>query len=253
MNLAQLHPHPRDQRISFKEETHEYTIEGFSKKPISVTTLVHHFFEPFVADKVIKEILAAERVSPQYEGKSHDQIAQEWKEATNLGTKMHENIELFLNQITPHQSTTKEFSMFRKFYDDLCRQYPTLNPYRTEWVVYDIKVGVAGSIDLVLSDSQGNLVIVDWKRSRKIRTQGFKGKRGFFPFGGLEDCNYFHYSLQLNFYRQILEKNYGKKVIYMMLVILHPDQENYLCFPVDFIDLSLVWSLLEHRDVGHGK
>ena len=38
--------------------------------------------------------------------------------------------------------------------------------------------------------------------------------------------NFFHYSLQLNVYKRILEKNYNKKVKEMFLVCLHPENFN---------------------------
>ena len=42
----------------------------------------------------------------------------------------------------------------------------------------------------------------------------------------LPDTNYWHYSLQLNTYKYMLEKNYGEKVVGMYLVCLHPNNAN---------------------------
>ena len=42
----------------------------------------------------------------------------------------------------------------------------------------------------------------------------------------LPDTNYWHYSLQLNTYKRILEQKYGKKVTDMYLVCLHPNNSN---------------------------
>ena len=66
-------------------------------------------------------------------------------------------------------------------------------------------------------------------------------ERGYPPFDHYDNCNYSHYSLQLNFYRHMLQTKYNKNVIYMMLVILHPNQTSYICHPVSNIDLSGVW------------
>ena len=38
----------------------------------------------------------------------------------------------------------------------------------------------------------------------------------------LQDSNYWHYCLQLNTYKALLEKNYGVKVKDLYLVCLHP-------------------------------
>ena len=43
----------------------------------------------------------------------------------------------------------------------------------------------------------------------------------------LPDTNFWHYSLQLNTYKALLEKNYGKKVTEMALVCLYPDNSSY--------------------------
>jgi hypothetical protein len=50
------------------------------------------------------------------------------------------------------------------------------------------------------------LSIYDWKFSKEIQTHSF-GKKGLGPATELNDCNTTHYSLQLNLYREILEKN----------------------------------------------
>ena len=52
------------------------------------------------------------------------------------------------------------------------------------------------------------------------------------------NSNFWHYSLQLNTYKAILEKNYGKKIGKMCLVCLHPNNYNnsYLLYEVP--DLS---------------
>ena len=41
----------------------------------------------------------------------------------------------------------------------------------------------------------------------------------------LPDSNFWHYSLQLNTYKMILEEKYGKKISSLFLVRLHPDAE----------------------------
>ena len=56
--LSETNRHPRDARITFKEEGHQYTLEGCDQAPISVTTLIHHWFPVFdkeaVAEKLMK-------------------------------------------------------------------------------------------------------------------------------------------------------------------------------------------------------
>lgn len=242
MLLAQSHPHPRDANITFKEKNHEYTIAGMSKKPTSVTTLIHSYFPSFDADKVINKMMSSFRwKQSKYYGRSPESIKEEWsksgKEASDSGTLMHRDIERFFNGESVENADSSEYQKFTKFWSDITAQYPTFRPYRTEWLIYDENAGVAGSIDCVLSDGAGNLIILDWKRSKEIKMSN-KYEKGKGPFSNYDNCNYSHYSLQLNFYRHILESKYNQRVSFMMLVILHPDQPSYICYPVPRIDVS---------------
>lgn len=248
MLLATINPHPRDANITFKEENHEYTIKGMNTKPTSVTTLIHKYFPEFDADIVIKKMMASWRWSQsKYYGQTAEAIKQSWdlsgKTSAHQGTLMHKSIEDFINGEPVEHSNTEEFSMFQNFWNDLLVKYPTLRPYRTEWLIYDEDVGIAGSIDCVLSDPNGNIVILDWKRSKEIKTEN-RYEKGKGVFCNYDNCNYSHYGLQLNFYRHILEKRYNKNVIFMMLVVLHPDQPSYICHPIQHIDLSNVWQTI---------
>ena len=62
-----------------------------------------------------------------------------------------------------------------------------------------------------MKDAEGNIIIVDWKRSEDIR---FENDRCPLkpPLQHLTDCNYWLYSLQLNVYRYILETEYAMPV-----------------------------------------
>jgi len=46
------------------------------------------------------------------------------------------------------------------------------------------------------------------------------------------DTNFWHYALQLNTYKTILEQKYGKKVTKLALVCLHPSKANFEVIPV---------------------
>jgi hypothetical protein len=101
-------------------------------------------------------------------------------------------------------------------------------------MVWDKELKLAGSIDMVFRNPDGTLLIYDWKRCKQIkkdnRFQSAKTKCiSHFP-----DSNFWHYSLQLNTYKYMLEKNYGEKVVGMFLVCLHPNNNNksYLRYEV---------------------
>lgn len=247
MKLSETNFHERDKNITFYEENHEYVINGLNKKPISVTTLIHHFFPEFDSDVVIDKMMKSKNWPlSKYFGKTREEIKDDWEknknEAATAGTFMHKSIEDFLNGDNSTKNNSKEFTMFMNFWNDISIKYPSFKIFRTEWLVYDENIGLAGSIDCVLKDSNNDqLIIVDWKRSKEIKLKN-PYEKGKFPFDTFDHCNYSHYGLQLNFYRHILETKYNHKVSFMMLVVLHPNQDNYICYPVNKIELSGLWN-----------
>ena len=83
---------------------------------------------------------------------------------------------------------------------------------------------LSGSIDMVYENPDGTLMIYDWKRSKEIsRINKFDKYAEIYSISHLPDSNFWHYSLQLNTYKVILEKKYGKKVTNLRLVRLHPN------------------------------
>ena len=77
--------------------------------------------------------------------------------------------------------------------------------------------------------------LYDWKRSKGIKFGNDWENATTECIKHIPNCNYMLYSLQLNTYKAILEKNYGKKVKGMYLVVLHPNNRNksYHRIPVD--------------------
>lgn len=110
----------------------------------------------------------------------------------------------------------------------------TLRAYRTEWTVFHEEARISGSIDMVFEnmdpetgDPDGTYSIYDWKRCKEITRHSAFNKWAVTP--GLEhlpDTNYWHYCLQLNVYKYILQEKYGKTVTDLYLVCLHPDNSN---------------------------
>jgi len=238
MYLEEKNRHCRDKRLSFNEEKHIYTVDGDSNYT-SVTTLIHKFFPHFDADEVIKKMKKGKNWGPdnQYYGMSNKAIKDKWsqsgKEASSLGTLMHLNIEYWYNNLpfTPKFESTLEYNLFQKYLSD----HKDYVAYRTEWAVFSTKYKIAGSIDMIYHDPQDpeKFIIADWKRSKEIKWDN-KWETGKPPIDHIPHCNYWHYTLQLNVYRLILEKYYGLKISQMFLVILHPDNKDYIKILVPF-------------------
>jgi len=226
--LANKNKHERDERIAFDEPTHTYTIDGDSDY-MSVTTFVHSHFAHFDADKIIDKMMKGRNWKPGYKyyGMTKEEIKDMWskngKEASEAGTKMHYDIECFYNEC-PNENNSIEYTYFKNFQ----QTYSYLIPYRTEWTVFDKELKIAGSIDMVFQNEDGSLLIYDWKRCKDItKTTSFNKYSNNSLISHIPDTNFWHYSLQLNVYKHILEKNYGVSVTDLYLVCLHPNKENY--------------------------
>lgn len=233
--LKNINLHERDKYIEFDEPSHTYTIKGDSNYT-SVTTWNHSHFEEFDADKIITNMMKSNnwQIGHKYYGMTPDQIKATWDknrdEAAAAGTKMHYNIECYYNNIE-----VEDDSIEYKYFQNYLKNFGYLKPYRTEWTVYDEELKLAGSIDMVYENDDGTLMIYDWKRCRSIeKANGWNKWANKQCISHLPDTNFWHYSLQLNTYKALLEKNYNKKVTSLYLVCLHPNnkRENYELFKV---------------------
>ena len=113
-----------------------------------------------------------------------------------------------------------EFEQINQIYHALLLQ--GMVPRRTELCIFHCGLRVAGQIDALFLDANWKLVIVDWKRVRSLRTEGFDPLR--YPLDRLPDSNYWIHALQLNLYRYILETEYAFDVSAMYLAVVHPEQ-----------------------------
>ena len=65
----------------------------------------------------------------------------------------------------------------------------------------------------MMNEKSKEYVLIDWKTSKRIDRNSFKGKVGIKKeTKNIEDCKYNHYALQLSLYRYLLEEYYGIKI-----------------------------------------
>ena len=235
--------HKRDTQATLDEETHIYNINGETDYT-SMTTFIHSLFEKFDSDKIIDNMMMSKKwTENKYYGMTRQEIKDLWnknnREATEAGTKMHYDIECFYNRII-NINNSKEFEYFMNFHNDNIKD--RLEPYRTEWIVYGEDIKIAGSIDMVFKKNKKNknnknnnknnnsketLDIYDWKRCREISKKSNFNKWSINEkIEHIPDTNFWHYGLQLNGYKYILENYYDKIVEDLYLVCLHPNNKN---------------------------
>ena len=124
-----------------------------------------------------------------------------------------------MNGVEIPEPHSPEFKQVRAIFQALLLRGMT--PHRTELCIFHFGLRVAGQIDALILDADWKLVIVDWKRVRNLRTEGFDPLS--YPLDRLPDSNYWIYALQLNLYRYILESEYDFDVSGMYLAVVHPE------------------------------
>ena len=220
--LKNINSHPRDKFITLDDETHIYSVFNDTSY-ISSTKLIHSHFPEFNSNLIIQNMRNSKNWSKsKYFGMSDLQIKNIWDNnkhiAAEAGTLLHNDIEKYYNNI-PVDNQSIEFSQFLEYYS----QFSHLKPYRTEWLIYDEELKIAGAIDMVYENTDGSLEIRDWKRVKQIyRNKQFEDYSSTPSLSHIPNLNFWHYSLQLNLYKYILQKNYNKIVNKLYLVVFHP-------------------------------
>jgi hypothetical protein len=257
--LSCRNAHRRDRRIHFEEVGHKYTI---TTDPLSeytsVTTWNKSHFEEFDSDAVIASMMQGSRWKEghRYWGLSPEEIKAAWSEtgatAAGLGTLLHFQIECFMNnpELPPNythrdlynhymsytseqklKQMTNEWQQFIKFVKDT----PHLKPYRTEWYIFHGDLKLAGSIDMVYINPDNSLSIYDWKRTGKDKITQIHPYNKFSIkkcICHMPDTKFWHYALQLNAYKSILEQKYNHRISELCLVQLHPEINTYKLHPL---------------------
>lgn len=263
--LASRNCHERDQFIQFFEEDHKYVITNDpNNKYTSVTTWNHSHFPIFNANLIIKNMMRGKnwKEGHKYWGLTAEEIKQQWSNnssaVSGAGTDLHFEIECFMNNpdvesglkgnkgykhadlheaylLNPKAIEVVEWDYFINFVKD----HPELKPYRTEWTIYDEDLKISGSIDMIYENPDGTLSIYDWKRSKDItRVNNFNKFAVNKLICHMPDANFWHYALQLNTYKRLIERKYGKTVTDLYLVRLHPDAEEKNYELIKLPDLS---------------
>jgi len=244
--LAKTNPHPRDSRIQFQDEGHVYFIDG-GRGYTSVTTWGGSHFPKFDPDLVIERMMNGKNWhKSQYNGMSPEAIKNQWDTNGNvsrtLGTKLHDDIERTIDG-QKVVNTSPEYKYFLNYRD---QKLTDNKPYRTEWTIFDEEHKLAGSIDYAAIRPDGTIDLYDWKRSKEIKMDGY-GEYALTPcIRHIPNANYWKYALQLNIYRDILERCYGLKINSMTIVCLYPDNPSYLEFDVPRMEDEMR-QLLEDR------
>jgi hypothetical protein len=231
--------HKKDSRIKFYSEQHIYTIDNVPAP--SASTIISKFFPEFDIE------YWSNRKAPQL-GMSAKEVAEMWsdkgKVARDKGTFLHEQIENYY--LGEEYSETEEFNLFKQFLE----KHTDLEPFRSEWRIFDEKYNIAGTIDLLAKNGENSFDIYDWKRSKKIINTfnnlpitSNQWQSGIGKLNQIDDTSYNRYTLQQSLYRYILEENYGLIINNMFLIVLYPEYDRYYKLSVPYLKNEIEYIL----------
>lgn len=232
--------------VKFFDKNHTYTINNKPAKE-SVSGVLKKFEKPFEKDRIAGYVA-------QRDQKTINEVLSEWEFAKNYschkGSEFHLFVENYFNrkQLTINLESLKSFyndnSSFLKensideYYKELAHLIKNfLNFYewwkkdhvliKSEFVVGDEESEICGTIDnLSFNKKTKELVIFDYKTNKEIKKKNPRDETFLSPINYLSHCEYIKYSLQLNLYQYIIEKNSPFKIPKSYIVWV-ANKENY--------------------------
>ena len=222
--------------VKYYDEPHKYYIGEQSLT--SGTAFVGEFKEKF--DSAGQAIKSAGK-----KGVSVEEMLAEWEFKGDFsrtkGTLLHNYAEnhwqnkIFPLDYTPYDEKFGEGLMkgrleecIRMFHDFYNESNSALIPIAMELVVGDAELGIGGMVDaLFWNDKHGELQIWDYKTNKEIAEYSKYRKRMQVPINFLQDCELEAYSIQLNLYKYIIQKNTNLRIGKCYLVHIHEEQEKY--------------------------
>ena len=221
----------------FIDETHTYYYKG-KKVSISTTGLIHQYSNEF--DKWEMSANVARK-----RGISQLEVLEEWRienlHSTIKGSMIHEFAQSLWegkDYIFKYDNIPDEINIRRLQEELLVMSNQAVNFYKDYKDLYDlvgceIYLGVpdfdeCGATDMLLKNKfTEELLVIDFKSNKRIDYESFGHKKMKVPLQKYEDCNYIHYSIQLNAYSYKIEYMTGIKVKEKLLIYFDCTKDNY--------------------------
>jgi hypothetical protein len=221
--------------IVYHDEPHKYYLNN--QELISVTTLIHQYQQPF-------DVEYWSQVKADEFGLTPEKIKEGWEfinlKGTTKGSIIHDYAEnLLLNKVFeyPKDKILKQFGFdpiwneylitkkhVDNFYSDIKGK---LIPIKTELVVCDQETLIGGMLDVLFYNVRAKeFQIWDHKTNKKLELENSEN-RLLDEFNLLPDTDLEIYSLQLESYKQIIEKNTSIKLGKSYIIWYSHNNENY--------------------------
>lgn len=208
--------------LVFHPDNHSYQSVNPEEKIdwISVTTLISAFKQEFDAPAIAAKVSKSKK--SKWYGIAPEKIIEIWnaesKRATDLGTYYHNQREADILECDSITRYDLKLNVVAPKVDDngikTASEQKLTDGIYPEHLVYMKSTGVCGQSDLV--EIADNVVyITDYKTNKEIKTNSFVNweslsQKMAHPVSHLDDCNYFHYALQLSIYMYMIIKHNPK-------------------------------------------
>ena len=223
--------HPSGKHILFQDDIHIYSVEEDpSVKFTSGTKFLHQFIPEFDSHNISLRYAAKH-------GMEQADVLAAWAEKGKVSRENGSEVHLFLENL--FTGVHNEFNMENErvyamqevgleLWDYLNEKYEILE---VEKVVAHLGLKLAGMVDLIGVDREtGDLCILDYKTSAKITFEN-QWQTMLPPCRHLQDCNFNHYTLQMNTYQWIMsEEGYYPSETQYERHILHIIPEGWKSF-----------------------
>ena len=198
--------------------------------------------------KIPKELLNTYDIKELDFNKAQQSILDEWdktnKESCERGTKIHADLENSMYKMGANV-TLKKFGVGGKFVCDKGRTTLDLeNGVYPEYLISrtspDNMLRIAGQIDLLVKKGK-EIWILDWKTNKEIKQHsGFDTKtrstvKMLYPLNTLEDCNYWHYALQLSTYAWMIQMIDPEYVIKDLILVHFDHNDNQTIYHLPYL------------------
>lgn len=263
INFDELTVDKSNDAVYYNDAVHKYWTHDGKQNCISVTTLLHQFTnfdeefwsryktletmlneEQFLSIKKelvqtkvfdIKYLIQFGITSEEFEEKRQE-ILKEWErkreESCVRGTAIHREHEL--EHLGGNTKELQHLGLGGKFNTDISNKikpgekgvYPELLLSR---ISDDGKLRIAGQADLIIIDGF-DVYILDYKTNKKLDKKSFfdkvkkKSEKLKYPLNQIDDCNFWHYTLQLSTYAWMIQK-VDPRFNIKMLMLIHYDHD----------------------------
>jgi len=132
----------------------------------------------------------------EFEDASDDAILKRWELKGQIsrsrGTLLHFHCEQMMNGDII-ENPSPEFTQAQQIYEYILKQ--GFEPYQAEVNIFHCGLRVAGQPDALMKNKHGEVIIIDWKRTKSMKTESRTALK--YPLEHIPDSNYWLYALQV--------------------------------------------------------